>query len=169
MARVGQTPVAATTRRKVRDRATTLWGGSRSFPLDLLGRDGSLPVSRIAADFRGVFSPATIPPVSARAGPCLRSVATIRDARLRSARVPRRNWRPETPHARHTLSRRWWWRSLRATALAGPRSSCNSPTTRRNVARRTLGVTTGAEPCQTAVCESRVRGWVLTAAVCGRL
>jgi hypothetical protein len=42
------------------------------------------------------------------------------------------------------------------------------PTARRNVARGTLGNTTGAEPCQTTVRESRERGWVLTAGVCGR-
>ena len=78
MARVGQTPVAATTRRKVRDRATTWWGGRGSFPSHLWSRDGSLRVSRVAADFEGGLSPA-------KTAPTIAKVARIRDSPRQSA------------------------------------------------------------------------------------
>ncbi len=114
----------------------------------------------------GVFSPATNAAETA-------NVARIRDSPRQSAmhrcevRADRDEVRrPQTLLTRHMLSRRSWWRSARFTASAGKPAPCCSPTARRNVARRTLGVTTGAEPCQTAVRETCVRGWVLAAAVC---
>lgn len=118
-------------------------GGRGSFPSHLLSRDGSLRVSRIAADFRGVFSPATNAPERAKVARVCDSPrqSTMHGCEVRAHRDE--VGRPETLHARNMLSRRALSKSEAVRIAMERQPALHASTLRRNVARGTDGLPSG--------------------------